>query len=396
MTRRALLALALAACTPAPPAEGSTTDATSTSTTTTTTSTTDAPTTGTTGTVDGVPGEVDLGLPVQGFLLLDLDDDGHTDLVMGAYDAAVQVLRGRGDGSFEPPIFLGDNLDDYVDAIVPGDFDGDGSRDLAVKWGGFVALLRGGLDDPRETLHTLASGAAVAAADADRDGIDDLFLPGANMLLRLRGRPDGFFEPRPPLGLGGEPADIAAADLDADGLVDLVVANTGTDDLSLLRGDGAGGFQPQLLLSVGDQPFQVAARDLDGDAILDLVVLDVDGIMTLRGLGDLAFAAPDPVALPEYYSPWHASFVVCERDGDPHPEVLVSSNVNSYGWIAQFDVAAARLVDPRFLRTGRGVREMACADLDGHPRDDLVFSAYRPDRGTHTLRLLLSSHEHVF
>ncbi|WAS98826.1 FG-GAP repeat domain-containing protein [Nannocystis punicea] len=389
MKRRSVLALALVACTPAPLA-GDSDGSTSTtlgpvapSTSSTTGTTTDA--------LDDAPAEIDLDVVADGFTLLDLDEDGHIDLVTSAYTAAVQLLRGRGDGSFDAPIGLGDGFNSYASAIVGGDFDGDGARDLAALWSGHVVLLRDPLHGPHEALDTPAAGVALAVADADADGLDDLFLPGANVLLRLHGHASGSFDLRPPLGLGGEPVDIVAADLDADGALDLVTANVGTDDLSLLRGDGLGGFLSQTLLPVGDQPFALAVADLDVDGTLDLVVLHVGGLVTLRGLGGGAFAAPQGIALPEHYGPHGSSFAVCELDGDERPEIVVTRDLSSYGWLTRFEVAAdARVREPKVLRSGRGVGRIVCADVDGDDRDDLVFSAFRPG-GSPTLRLLRSS-----
>ncbi|MCY1005130.1 VCBS repeat-containing protein [Nannocystis pusilla] len=388
MKRRGVLALALVACTPAPLA-GDSDGSTSTAFGPVEPGTSSAAST-TTDPLDDAPAEIDLGVVADGFALLDLDEDGHIDLVTSAYTTAVQLLRGRGDGSFDAPIGLGDGFDSYASAVVGGDFDGDGARDLAVLWSAHLVLLRDPLHGPHEALHAPSAGVAAARGDADADGLDDLFLAGGNVLDRLHGDASGVFDLRPPLGLGGEPVDIVAADLDADGAVDIVTANVGTDDLSLLRGDGLGGFLPQTLLPVGDQPFAVAVADLDVDGTLDLVVLHVGGLVTLRGLGGSAFAAPHGIALPEHYSRHEASFAVCELDGDERPEIVVTRDFNGYGWLTRFEVAEdTRVIEPKVLRSGRGVGRIVCADLDGDDRDDLVFDAFRP--GGSTLHLLRSS-----
>src|SRR5690606_33406304 len=132
----------------------------------------------------------DLELPTSVFDAADIDGDGHLDLAVAATDAAVWVLQGRGDGSFEEPRRLGDLLPEPAHALATGDLDGDGLTDVAVLWGHYLALVRGGL--PQETLHFRARGPALALRDVDGDGCDDAFIAGGNELLRLRGAPTGY------------------------------------------------------------------------------------------------------------------------------------------------------------------------------------------------------------
>lgn len=381
MSRFALLLAGLTACTPAPLVEATSTS-TSTSEATTSSSTTAEPTTG------GEPDAPLLSRAIAALAVIDLDSDGHLDLVVDGRGSAIELLRGRGDGSFEPPLALGPPLAELPLQIAGGDLDGDGQRDLVLLLPDSAALLRDGLSVTHEPLALAPPAYHVVLADTDRDGRDDLFFAGDGLLLPFRSDAGGR-APLPPLALGALPRGIILADLDADGALDLVAANYYSHDLSLLRGDGLGGFHPQVLLPVGHHPSALAALDLDQDGALDLVVLDHYGAHSLRGRGDASFHPPLTVGLPsiEWYG-WRR-LAVCERDGDPQPELVIAHRHLTQAALFELHVDAdGHLGDAAFIRTGE-VQHLACADLDGDARDDLVFTV-REDGQDH-LHLLLSS-----
>jgi hypothetical protein len=108
-------------------------------------------------------------------ILADLDGDGHLDAATANYYGLVSLLKGNGDGTFQPvdaPMFGGTYYDAYQ--LVARDFNGDGRLDLAVAAYGanrlYVLLNRGGDFGDFETASGYNPGGnpiGVAAADVD-------------------------------------------------------------------------------------------------------------------------------------------------------------------------------------------------------------------------------------
>lgn len=380
MKLRTLLLGTALACTPAPD------DLAANST-----STGETPAPGSTSTGGGEPAEIPLIYDPGIFALDDLDRDGHVDLLLHTGGAVVQLRRGRGDGTFVEPLELGLADDTNVGPIAVGDLDGDTRRDV-LSLESTLLLLQDALNQPLGAATHVPDirfdVPAMVVVDATADGMDDVFVVGRGLLYRFHGTPSGGLQRQAEVGLGGEPRAIAAADFDADGLIDLAIANSGSNDVSLLRGRGEDGFAPQSLLPVAESPSDLAAADLDGDGTLDLAVLGRTWIAGLRGHGDLKFAAPAGIGLPENRG--LRPLVLCDRDGDPFPDALVLFEDGSI--LELHGSKDTRFGAPRYLLRNETIREIACADLDEDGIGDLVFSTSSiKETPRFSLRFLLSS-----
>jgi hypothetical protein len=205
----------------------------------------------------------------------DLDGDGDEDLAIGidmgrGFEPGARVMLGRGDGYFggtsgESRYYLStygsdgdidhDNDNDFVHDILIEDLDGDGDRDLATT--GSSNGADGGLNKPGnlhvflgngdgtfqnpQRLGTNERNVALTEADFDRDGDIDLATVNSNpsgkvSVLANAGNATFGDEStvHPTFGVGNEPRDIIRARMNTDRMPDLVVANEGSDDVSVL------------------------------------------------------------------------------------------------------------------------------------------------------------------
>ena len=65
---------------------------------------------------------------------------------------------------------------------------------------------------------------------------------------------------------------LTLGDVNGDGKPDLVVANAGSNTVSVLLGNGNGTFKPQQTFATGSYPVSVTVGDVNGDGKPDLVV----------------------------------------------------------------------------------------------------------------------------
>jgi hypothetical protein len=233
----------------------------------------------------------------------DVNHDDRADLLVSDR-GDVRVLLNDGSGALrdagEPVRYA-----QPPDAGVPGDFNGDGHPDFAVGSffgsGALDALLGNGtgvlLRDPKAPgwPSSRAGVHAVAAADFDRDGLDDVAAISARGVFVRFGDAAGL--PRTTTVLRGDltgvgglgDASLAAADFDADGNPDLAVASPAlagqSGMVTVLMGDGEGGFWPAAggPERLGSALKSLVAGDFSGDGRADLAALDVP----YGGTGDL-------------------------------------------------------------------------------------------------------------
>ena len=276
--------------------------------------------------------EIDAGPDPGGLSLADINGNGKPELLVGNGFGDVLVLQGNGDGTFRPF-----READQAVALAVIDHSGrkefifaDQGHDRVTVQRGVTATVLG--DHSR---GLLAPG-AVTQADLNRDGIPDLIVAnsGSNNVLVYPGLGDGLYAPALNGGrgffAGTNPVGITVADVNGDGRPDLVVANTGSNDVSVLLNQDLGGggfaFAQGPRLKVGYGPVSTVVGDVNGDGIPDLMVSNSlsNNVSLLPGLGQGFFNDQNPTTFPVGNGP--GPLFVGNFDGKPD---LVTVNAGS-------------------------------------------------------------------
>lgn len=283
----------------------------------------------------------------------DFNLDGRPDLAVAdeGSDAASVLLDTTVAGATTPSFAAGPSFatGDGPSAVAAADFNGDGKPDLAVADRGAddVAVLLDstapGASSPSfSSAHDFSSGEAptsVVAIDVNLDGRPDLIVANHDedtVAVLINTTPPGASTPsfarELTLATGSLPSSVASTDLNGDGRPDLVVANEGSDTVSVRFNTTAPGATPPSFatpqtFAVGTAPSSVATADLDGDGIPDLLVAeeaaDSESVLlntTEPGSTTPAFA--DPVAFAAGAAP--TAVTTADLNGDGGPDAIAA------------------------------------------------------------------------
>jgi hypothetical protein len=100
------------------------------------------------------------------------------------------------------------------------------------------------------------------------------------------------FQVAPTYAVGANPNSVAVADLNGDGYLDVVVANSGSTNISVLLNTGNGTFQPAVNYTSIFPPSSVTIGDLNGDGHADIVVGTANAAWIWMNNGDGTFNGP--------------------------------------------------------------------------------------------------------
>ena len=259
-------------------------------------------------------GSYDVGPDPTGLTIADVNGDNSPDILVGNAFGDVLVLLGEGNGIFRPPV-----ITDQAVGLVLGYTNGsagptfvlvDQSRDRVIVQNGPQAQPTVLAD---RTSGLLVPGAPVLA-DLNANGIPDLIVPnsGGNNVLVYPGLPGGGFGPALNDGngffTGTNPVSVFVADVNDDGRPDLIVADKGSNDVSILLNEPQGTgftFVQGPRLHVGAGPVAVLYGDFGHDGAPGILVSDSgsSNLMFLPALGGGFFNDVSPTIVPLGLSP---------------------------------------------------------------------------------------------
>jgi hypothetical protein len=280
--------------------------------------------------------------------------------VVGSY---VSVLLGNGAGGFTAapgsPILITAGASDPAGALAVGNFDSGHNLDLAVVSGsgsgnvpGTVSILLGNGDGSFTSAGApTAVGThptSIAVGDFNGDGSDDLAVTNVDSgsVSILLGNGTGGLTPSAPLtSAGGCPQAVTTGYFNGDRHLDLAVANDGCGedggdggygygygsygDLYVLLGNGSGGFTPTSgsPLAVSGNFTSIVSGDVNGDTKADLALAPGPGgsVPVLLGNGTGGFA-PASGTTARSYSP--AALAIGDLNGDGHLDLAAAGDIN--------------------------------------------------------------------
>ncbi len=172
----------------------------------------------------------------------DLNRDALHDLVLCGSLASpgCKVLLATGASTFTPGVaFTLPGSAPRPHSLATGDFDGDGDPDVAVFTTVGISIRAGNATGTLPAVALIPGtgrGGAVAVADLDHDGRDDLVSADVPGEVRVHLARSGFTFATRTVAQGEGVTDVALADFDGDGAVDIALAGPGS--VRLLRGTG--------------------------------------------------------------------------------------------------------------------------------------------------------------
>lgn len=280
-------------------------------------------------------------------------------------------------------------------SVSIGDLDRDGKPDLVVAnfFGNTVSVFRntssvGSISyAPKVDFATGSGSLPVSIGDLDGDGKLDLAVANSSsgtisILLNTSSVGSISYAPKVDFTTGSSPFSASMGDMDGDGKADIVVANTGSNTVSVFRNTGSIGnisYATKIDFITGLEPIQASIGDLDGDGKTDLAVTNRNSNTvsvfrnTSTSVGNVSYDAkvdfttgsrPLPVSIGDLDGDGKADLVVANYSSNT---VSVFRNTST----GAGNISYASKVD---FTTGTLPLSVSIDDLDGDGKADLAVA----------------------
>ncbi len=221
-----------------------------------------------------------LSVPFERFIIADIDDDRHPDLVFfGKKQLGVTVYPGNGDGTFRAPVTL---FPEYsFSALLVTSYHESGITDvIASNWIANELLVFSGygkmkFGDPA-VIQCSSEPALIATATLDSGTNKDLVVafPEERICRTFLGDGLGAFHAAQTVPIEQTPAEIAVADVNGDGSEDVGILCPSENSLDIRLNDGTGTLDENLVFSAGRAASSFLFLRHAGTSLIDAAILD--------------------------------------------------------------------------------------------------------------------------